>query len=311
MSHSFFPFPLPPWRNLSIWKTALLREHLLHRWGRLSGRRVEVGAQHQDMRRGDQVTLRSSYSPGGSTDLWVPWASCGFLWACLALEIGVPSRGSGQYRSKGAHLLAHPPSDPWESSHQTQACSGPRDVTPAQVTVAWRGLTSYFCLGFCVPRNLCHFHKWIPLFPGDPVYGLFIPEVVFSSVIAGVPSEGLGEGACWWSFSSGSRSSPETCSSPERLADFLFLFSLFRPQWTTWRMRRPARSATCSLTRATRSCSRTWCTISTTGTSGRWRTSISSPDRWAPAHRPSRFRSRLYPTSGRQLGIWREGLLQK
>uniref|UniRef100_A0AC11CYH2 CKLF like MARVEL transmembrane domain containing 6 n=1 Tax=Ovis aries TaxID=9940 RepID=A0AC11CYH2_SHEEP len=37
-----------------------------------SGRRVEVGAQHQDARRrGDQVTLQSSSSPGGSTDLWV------------------------------------------------------------------------------------------------------------------------------------------------------------------------------------------------------------------------------------------------
>ena len=243
----------------------------------------------------------------GCPGLLVAFCGPAWLWRLWSHQ-----EGSGQYRSKGSHLLAHPPSDPWESSHQMQACSGPRDVTPAQLTVAWRGLTSYFCLGLCVPGNLRHFHKWIPLFPGDPVYGLFIPEVVvFFFVIAGVPSEGLAEGACWWSFSPGSCSSPENCSSPERLADFLFLFSVFRPQWTTWRMRRPARSATCSLTRATRSCSRTWCTISTTGTSGRWRTSISSPGRWAPAPRPSRFRSRLYPTSGRPLGIWREGLFQK
>ena len=304
VSHSFFPLPFPLWRNLRTWKTALLREHLLRRWGRLSGRRVEVGTQHQDRRRGDQVALRSSSSPEGCTDLWVPWASCGSLWACLDLEIVLPSRGEGAVQVQGGLIRLHILCQSHESRLQTQACSGPRDATPARVPVAWRGLTSYFCLGLCVPICCCHFHKWIPLFPGDPVYGLFIPEFFFP-VIAGVRRRGLLV-ISWKLFFT-----RKNGSSPERLADFLFLFSLFRPQWTTWRMRRPVRSATCSSTRATRSCGRTWCTISTTGTSGRWRTSISSPGRWAPAHRAPRFRSRLYPTSGRQLGVRREGLFQK
>ena len=133
MSHSFFPFPLSPWRNLSIWKTALLREHLLHRWGRLSGRRVEVGAQHQDMRRRDQVTLRSSSSPGGSTGLWVPWASCGFLWACLALEIVVPSRGEWAVQVQGVSFACPSSVRPMRVQPPDAGLLGPqgRDTSPA------------------------------------------------------------------------------------------------------------------------------------------------------------------------------------
>ena len=96
----------------------------------------------------------------GCPGLLVAFCGPAWLWRLWSHQ-----EGSGQYRSKGSHLLAHPPSDPWESSHQTQACSGPRDVTPAQLTVAWRGLTSYFCLGLCVTEELMSFPQMDSSFP--------------------------------------------------------------------------------------------------------------------------------------------------
>ena len=69
--HSSVPVTFHPMEKCQALQHRSAKGAVVCRCGN-SGRRVEVGAQYQDARRrGDQVTLRSSSSPGGSADLWV------------------------------------------------------------------------------------------------------------------------------------------------------------------------------------------------------------------------------------------------
>ena len=125
--HSSFLLPFTPWRNAHPCKTAPLRVL----WS------VGVGTLRKEGGGGSPAPGREEGRPADFTKLFQPrgiyrsLGEVGFLW----LFVGLP--GSGDCGPiKGAHLLAHPPSVPCESSFQTQACSGPREVTPTWVPEA-------------------------------------------------------------------------------------------------------------------------------------------------------------------------------
>ena len=138
VSPYFFPLTLHPGRQIPTPpQTAMLS--LPSYLGGETPRKEAARGNPATRRLGDQGTFQSSSSPEGPPS---------FLCPRLALAVGGPAwiwrlwshpQGTRHSRSKGGSLAATSspaPSAPGQPSLGTQARSGCRDVTPAQVTEA-------------------------------------------------------------------------------------------------------------------------------------------------------------------------------
>lgn len=93
---------LSPMEKSQHLETVLLREHLLRKWGRLSGRRVEVGTQHQDAG-GETSDFMKLFQPGR---IHRSLGALGFLWLFVGLpgfgDCGPIKRGAGSTGPRGS-----------------------------------------------------------------------------------------------------------------------------------------------------------------------------------------------------------------
>ena len=121
-----FHWPFTPGRNPSPCKRARLRV-LLSRGGTTNWRRLELGTGHQDTGRLFQALPAQRVHQSGCTGpgtAFTGLAESG-LWSHLGQ--------TWHHGCKGLFGSSSPaPPAPWEFNLETKACSGPRDVAPAQ-----------------------------------------------------------------------------------------------------------------------------------------------------------------------------------